>query len=238
MKLKVVVVVLLVGLANAEANLVVNGDFESGNTGFSSSYTYNSWGSQPGVYGKYFIGDDSKAWNGNNIVALHDHTSGSGLMLLADGSTTSSTVVWQQDVAVEAGVEYNFTAWAASTYYSSLPVLVFEVDGQVLGSMTTANVTWKEFSRSWTAANSDTVTLSIRDANTAMIGNDFALDDLSFEAIPEPMSVALLISLCPLMVIRRHIVGRKGSGRIYMHLNKIFYYLYTENYGRSVVRRT
>jgi len=34
------IMVLLIGLANAEANLVVNGDFESGNTGFISSYNY------------------------------------------------------------------------------------------------------------------------------------------------------------------------------------------------------
>ena len=191
MRLKITILVLLVGLANVEANLVVNGDFESGNTGFTSSYDYNSAGSPPNTYGKYFVGDDSKAWNGNFSTTVNDHTSGSGLMLMADGST-SGAIVWQQDVDVVAGVEYDFNAWAASLYYSSLPVLEFKVDGQVVGTTTTANVTWKEFSGSWTAANSDTVTLSIRDTNTGMIGNDFALDDLSFEAIPEPASVMFI----------------------------------------------
>jgi hypothetical protein len=35
-------------------------------------------------------------------------------------------------------------------------------------------------------------TLKIIDTNTAGIGNDFTLDDLSFQAVPEPSSLFLL----------------------------------------------
>jgi hypothetical protein len=44
------------------------------------------------------------------------------------------------------------------------------------------------------------------------------------------MSVSLIILLGPLMIIRRNFCSGKkqGSGRLYMHLNKLFCSLYTE----------
>ena len=190
MRAKISMVILLLGLANAEANLIVNGDFEQGNTGFTSSYLYNPLGSQPGAEGDYYVGDNSKAWNGNFPIAMYDHTTGSGLMLLANGSNNRSAV-WQQTVNVAAGVEYAFSGWITSLYSQSLPLLDFLVDGQSIGSDLTSNVTWTQFTSSWVASQSGTATLSIRDLNTAWLGNDFALDDLSFEAIPEPAAASL-----------------------------------------------
>ena len=190
MRAKISMVILLLGLANAEANLIANGDFEQGNTGFTSSYLYNPLGSQSGAEGDYYVGDNSKAWNGNFPIAMYDHTTGSGLMLLANGSNNRSAV-WQQTVNVAAGVEYAFSGWIASLYSQSLPLLDFLVDGQSIGSDLTSNVTWTQFTSSWVASQSGTATLSIRDLNTAWLGNDFALDDLSVEAIPEPAAASL-----------------------------------------------
>ncbi|RKX44844.1 MAG: hypothetical protein DRP64_05735 [Verrucomicrobia bacterium] len=175
------IMVLLIGLANAEANLVVNGDFESGNTGFISSYNYIPHANQYLPSGSYFVGDNSKAWNGNFPQPMFDHTSGSGLMLLGDASNNRS-IIWQQTVDVTAGIEYEFSGWVASLYYQSLPNLEFMIDGQAIGSILTHNLTWEQFSATWIALQSGPVVLSIRDLNTAWLGNDFAIDDLSFEA--------------------------------------------------------
>jgi len=203
MRAKVSVVVLLIGLANAEANLVVNGDFESGNTGFISSYEYNPIGSLPGSEGLYYVGSDSKAWNGNHPESTYDHTSGSGLMLMADG--VASIPVWQQSVSVVAGVEYQFSGWYAGLNGSAaIANLEFLVDGDSLGSADCTYKTWEQFSGTWTAATSGDVALVIRDTESNWLGNDFAVDDLSFEVIPEPAS-ALFIAISTVggMWIRR-----------------------------------
>ena len=184
MRAKMSIIVLLIGLANAEANLVVNGDFEQGDTGFESLYTYGD-----GEAGCYAIGEDSKAWNINFPDPTFDHTSGSGLMLMANGHPEAGTPVWSQSVSVTADVEYQFSAWyaALNKLYSS-PHLEFLVDGDSLGSVTGTYNIWEQFSGSWTAPISGDVTLSIRDTVADPSGNDFALDDLTFEVIPEPAS--------------------------------------------------
>lgn len=49
-------------------------------------------------------------------------------------------------------------------------------------------------------------------------------------AIPEPMSASLIILVFPLMILRRNLCSgkKKGSGQLYMHLNKLFCSLYSE----------
>ena len=62
-------------------NLFVNGDFEAGNSGFASSYTYSPHfiaGSKT-----YDIVSDPKLSHGG-AVSFHDHTTGTGLMLAAE----------------------------------------------------------------------------------------------------------------------------------------------------------
>ncbi len=174
-----IITAIVIGAASAQANLLVNGDFESGNTGFTSAYRYYPNGSQGGA-GDYYVGDNSKAWNGNFTVPMYDHTTGSGLMLLGNGSYNRS-IVWQQTVDVTAGFEYEFSGWVASLYYRSLPRLEFLIDGQPVDSILTKDTTWEIFTATWIASVSGPVTLSIRDLTTAGIGNDFAIDDLSFE---------------------------------------------------------
>ena len=187
-----VAVVLLMGLASAEANLLANGDFEQGDTGFQTSYTYDptpNTAPDP-LPGQYVIGDNSRTWNGNFLApGMSDHTSGAGLMLLADGQL--NTIVWSQTVPVLAGVEYRLSGWYTSLGSYYLPRLEFLVGSDSLGIANTKDSTWEQFSQTWVASISGDVTLSIRDKVSAGIGNDFALDDLSFEAIPEPATASL-----------------------------------------------
>ena len=171
-----IAVSIMIGTASSHANLLVNSDFESGNTGFTSFYNYMS-----GSSGGYVVGNDSKAWNGNFPDSLYDHTTGSGLMLLCDGSNNRS-IAWQQTVDVVEGVEYEFAGWVASLYTRSFPDLEFMVNGESIGHILTHYLTWEQFSATWIATQSGSVTLSIRDLNTQWLGNDFAIDDLSFEA--------------------------------------------------------
>jgi len=171
-----------VGPEPGNFNLVTNGDFEEGNSGFTSTYTYTPSGTTP-AKGIYTVGDDSMTWI---RATMPDHTSGVGQMLIANGSATANTVVWQQELQVIAGVTYDFSAWTA-LLGPFLPTLSFQVNGTFVGSVATENLTWKEFSTQWTAASSGTATLSIIDTltlpSTLPISDQFAIDDIVFKPV-------------------------------------------------------
>lgn len=166
-------------------NLVINGNFEEGNSGFTSTYAYTP-GADSQAKGIYTVADDSKTWNGSFATTMKDHTSGGGQMLMANGDSTGTAVVWQQEVPVVAGVTYDVSAWAASLFGEFLPALNFQVNGASVGSITTEHLTWTEFSTQWTATSSGTVTFSIVDTQFLppfLPGNHFAIDDIVLQPI-------------------------------------------------------
>ncbi len=67
-----------------KADLLVNGNFEAGNTGFSSQFTYS-----PGSMGAQTTYDVTKHPNADNggFLAIGDHTTGTGQMLVVNGET-------------------------------------------------------------------------------------------------------------------------------------------------------
>jgi hypothetical protein len=120
------------------SNLVVNGDFSSGNTGFSSSYSYSSGDLHP--EGKYDILTNPKV-DHSNFSACGDHTTGSGNMMAINGATVAGVSVWCQTVAVSANSTYTFSAWLASVHPSNPAILQFSINGVNLGSTFTASST-------------------------------------------------------------------------------------------------
>src|SRR5260221_6626132 len=91
---------LLVVAGTASAALIANGDFESGNTGFSSQYTYVAVPDRGGPGGSWLEGTYAIDTNPNNDHALWtsfgDHTTGHGLMMVVNGSPTAGTEVWKE----------------------------------------------------------------------------------------------------------------------------------------------
>jgi len=76
-------------------NLVVNGNFSGGNTGFSSEYIYQP--PQNINEGVYWIGTNPKIWNGG-MSPCTDHTSGNGNMMMVNGATKTNINVWKQTI--------------------------------------------------------------------------------------------------------------------------------------------
>lgn len=189
--------ILLLGVQTASAvNLIVNGDFENGNTGFSSQYTYDP---SPPIGGSdyYAIGNNPYPWNGWNMWAsFGDHTSGTGLMLIADGHRTPNMFVWQQTVNVASFTPYAFSFWGASSYSTSPAVLRVYINNVQLGELALPFQTgqWVQFSTVWDSGSATQATIKLVDANTAGAGNDFVLDDISMQAVPEPATLWLFAS--------------------------------------------
>lgn len=191
----------------ASANLITNGDFSAGNAGFASGYTYVSPTPNTSCWpeGTYTVGTDPNAchylW-----TSFGDHTSGAGNMMIVNGAPSANVSVWSESsIGVQANTQYTFTGWVASTYPSSPASLNFFIDGAQVGAFTssTAPGQWQQFSASWFSGTNTSATLSIFDQNLDRGGNDFALDDLSFDAVPEPNAALWLMGALVLVVRQR-----------------------------------
>ncbi len=189
--------------AAAQQQLVANGNFSAGDTGFSSDYVDRTAGPTGVVNGSYAIGSNaatvpnaSPDWGG-----FGDHTTGAGNMLIADGALGRG---WYETVTLVGGTTYNWSFWAHTVQGNTGPsaVLSFQVNGANVGGPVTlpgnSASAWQQVSGSYTAAASGTAVLSIYDANGAGPFNDFALDDISMSGpastVPEPTTWAMMVA--------------------------------------------
>ena len=160
-------------------NLVVNGNFSGGNTGFISAYQYTSNGFNPGTY---FVGTNLSAWH-PAAPNCGDHTTGNGAMMMVNGAQTSGVNVWTQTITVVPNTSYEFSCWLQHVTTINPARLQFAIDGVNIGNIFQANSTsciWDRFNSTWNSGNKTSVTISIVNMNTVFSGNDFALDDISF----------------------------------------------------------
>ena len=184
----------------AERIIITNGDFESGNSGFTSDYTYvadsPSRQDELGPEGFYSVG-----YNANNyhdaFLNAGDHTTGFGQMLIANGSPNTSDIVWQgapsQDLII--GQTYDFSAWIIDLVGSGAhATLTFKADAEVIGTLTCSEyLTWTRLSGSFTATQARPV-LTLTNSQADAGGNDFAVDDLNiyYEGSTTPPTEAVL----------------------------------------------
>lgn len=157
-------------------NLIVNGDFESGNSGFTHDYNYGFPGGTFGP-GWLSVGMNPIAYNSawTNCV---DHTTGSGNQLIVDGHTTPNSNIWCQTVSVTAGKMYLFRFYVQSVYPVAPPQLVALAGNVNIGSVSGAGVCdWQTFEACFTATSAS-VKMCIQETSNIGFGNDFAIDDI------------------------------------------------------------
>jgi subtilisin-like proprotein convertase family protein len=190
---------------NVAQELVINGDFEAGNTGFLTDYQFVT--DNPAVNnelypeGTYAV--DSNAQRYHNLFYGRDHTKplNNGKFMMINGFPGSSTaVIWEQTVAVEPNTDYYYSAWAMNLNPGSPAQLRFEVNGVQIG--TTADLknadrpssdaqvnlnNWIRFYYggygAWKSGTNTTAVIRIIDLNPEAGGNDFGLDDISFATL-------------------------------------------------------
>jgi hypothetical protein len=208
---------LALAVGPAFANLITNGDFEAGNTGFSSAYLYfakpatpaNSYGpGYPGPVGytklslydegTYGVGTSPKLYH-QSWASFGDHTTGAGNMMIVNGAVSAANVnVWTMPasgtIAVTQNTTYSFSAWLTSSYPDNKSDLAFSINGILIGDiqLTAVPGTWQQFSASWNSGANTTALLSLVDKSLVISGNDFAIDDIVFDQVPEPATMLLL----------------------------------------------
>ena len=189
------------GVMSIAQELVVNGDFSQGNTGFTSDYYY-----QPDVAGNnelvdhnanggtngYGVGTDAQNYHPSFYGIDHTTGTGDGNFMIVNGH--GSLVVWKNlNVTVLPNTTYYFSAWGMSLNdVGPHAKLSFRVGSTNVGSTanlapgvnSNANNGWTRFYGTWTSGPGVTsVDISIVNLETSLSGNDFAIDDISFATL-------------------------------------------------------
>ena len=190
----------------ARAQIIVNGDFELGNVGWTTDYPEDGPPPSPIPGDGNFMDTDHYVLTDNPFKfhdyapSYKDHTTGSGLMMMVQGSRTPNQIVWSQTVSVVPNTSYRFSAfvsgWSAgpSRGGTVVPpgsvndfrpaVLDFYLNNILIGTHTgDPNIggVWDEFATDVNSGSLSSATLKIIDRNTVSSGNDSSLDDITLK---------------------------------------------------------
>lgn len=167
-------------------NLVSNGDFSAGNTGFTTDYALATVNGPWGLLsfeGNYVI--DNNASNAHQFFQGLDHTNPPfGDYMIVNGSSIPSTNVWCQTITVQPNTWYSFSAWVrnvdtnpGNTVYAQLQ---FNINGAPLGPEETVSGGWQQIAEDWFSGTETSIDICLVNQQTNAGGNDFGLDDITF----------------------------------------------------------
>lgn len=170
-------------------NLIVNGDFELGNTNFTTQYvpgTGGVWGLLSSE-GQYAVTSSPNLAH-NNFSFCNDHTAAPGVnQLVVNGSGVPGTNVWCQIVPVTPGTNYQFGAWVSNALNDpNVAILQFNINGSPLGAtFNTSSIgcNWQQYFTVWNSASNTSANICLTNQNTSIGGNDFCLDDITFRQV-------------------------------------------------------
>jgi gliding motility-associated-like protein len=163
---------------------IPNGDFSSTVTNFTTDYIPGPGGAfgPLSIDASYMITNDPNIAH-TNFPTFGDHTTGTGNMLVLNGSTIANDDIWCQNIAVAPNTTYTVTVWAANCIASNMPSLQFKINGVNTGVAVTlgaASGIWTPVTAVFTTGPfATTVNICLTDLVLAPSGNDFAIDDFS-----------------------------------------------------------
>ena len=177
-------------------NLVVNGDFNLGNTGFTSSLIYNTVGTAPS-FNHYYVSDDAYIVYGNWAAQSPDTTN----FMICDGSNIPGALVWSQSIpAIQGGGPYHFCLMLTNLDINhnftqpDLQFLITDQNGDTLliqqsGPVVPQNsqfppvYVWTAYSYSFNALpGSTSCTVQISQLVSQSGGVDFGIEDITLYA--------------------------------------------------------
>jgi len=172
-------------------NLVTNGDFSNGYTGWTYDTTYYTAFTACGsscfsVPGRIYVGTTPTMFNS----AFSDPAQPGNPFLMVDGVCTAGIDLWKQtNIPVVAGFTYYFTVQVTSldaTSESAPGVLQFVINGAAQATTITANQappgTWQQYSATWVANVTGNIAIEVQNITTLNCSNgvDFGVDNITF----------------------------------------------------------
>ena len=217
------------------SNLIPNGDFSQGNTGFTSGYTYttNLW-----PEATYYVGSNPLTYH-PNFAPCTDHTSGTGMMMIVNGAGVPNVNIWQKTVTVIPYSVYVFSCWLSSVTPSNPAALQFFVNGVQIGSVfnaTDTNCIWHMFYNTWASGSATTANIAITNQNNAFSGNDFAIDDLYFAQLLEIYDSTKIVVEKPIINLGNDTSICKGDTIILSPGIGFSQYLWSNNTGLTSIK--
>ncbi len=169
-------------------NLILNGDFSNGFGNFTSDYIPGTGGTFGLLTneGQYAVASNPSSTH-TNFASCTDHTGGGGMMVV-NGAGVANQEVLCQTVAILPNTNYAIGAWVMSVVSGSPAQLQISVNGQLIGNIfnaPAATCNWSQFFETWNSGAASSVEICIVNQNTALSGNDFAIDDLFLGEICE-----------------------------------------------------
>jgi gliding motility-associated-like protein len=171
------------------SNQIINGDFETGNSNFSTEYqigTGGVWGqlSNEGTYAITTSPDNVH----DNFFSCNDFTVGSGQnQMVVNGSSTPNTNIWCQTVATLPNTTYQFGTQVSSVYNTTdIAELQFSINNVNFGNVfspTNNSCDWSQFTENWFSNLTTSAEICIVNQNTSAGGNDFTIDDITFRPV-------------------------------------------------------
>ena len=197
---RVIALTLATLTAPVAAADLVNGDFESGNTGFTTNYAYRSV--SDGVnYGQYGVTHSSFEWSHFWSTMTADHTKGDGTGQFLIVDVGPNGTIWQETTNVSASTQYTFGAWLATWTPFPAATLLISINGQTIATWGgPGGATWTQHTATWNSGNATSATITISAASFFQPGDDIAIDDITFTPVPGAASLA---SIAGLTVLRR-----------------------------------
>jgi len=165
-------------------NLITNGDFSLGNTGFTSGHNYTSFYNP----GNYYV--NNSFFGG--VYFFDDHTpTADNMFMSVDGASTGAYLYETNVGAILTGTDYTFSFW---TTRCDIGVPYWEIyfTGNVTGTTlvysASANATpppttivWDQYTTPiWNSGPNTSVTIRVVNTQLDGYGNDFGMDDFYF----------------------------------------------------------
>lgn len=220
-----VVVLMLLWQDLMGQNLVINGNFESGNlVGFSSNYTFIPGPTGSTIAGQYAIGQNPQPYNTASFFSMGDHTSGRGNMMIVDGTNNGGNTdptFWRinnngEICGLTVGETYTFSYYVKSIYRDDIAGatsadigikwnnvlgqsalgIILPISGNMLVLPPVAD--WQQVTYQFVPTNA-CVRIEMFDRNSNQSGNDFSIDDIELlpPFRPLQLSYAIIPPDCP-----------------------------------------
>ena len=136
------------------------------------------------------ITSDSGPLNTSEFRSVIDHTGDVNAQFLTINGSNTSLAAWRQEIIVEPGESYYFSAWGvdlSDTSNASLAAcdLRFRINGVFVGPTLDLlkGDDWQRLYGTWNSGTATTALVEIININNGTQGNNFGLDDISFATL-------------------------------------------------------
>lgn len=183
-------------------NQIIFGDFENFSqsnpfSNFTSEYNFNgpciSGGNGCGNYlcqQSFAVNNNLTPCNPTWSTLVHDHTSGSGNMMIVDFPNNGpEKKIWCTQINLQANKDYCFGAWFINLLTigsnQGQPAFSFRLNGNVLFNSPSIpeDEQWHFYGTQFNSGAGGNVELCIYNANWGFLGYDVAIDDISLREI-------------------------------------------------------